>query len=193
MSQPIRLASLSAAPAAGYEAPFEMLDACHERVHRMLRLMERLREHVAAVGADDQARQAARDVMRYFDQAAPQHHLDEERHVFPPLLAAADPAVVAVVRRLQQDHLRMEARWVQARAVLAGLAEGTLQSLDDTQHAQLAGFAALYGDHIEAEELIAYPAARERLDATALAAMAQDMMRRRGVTLGSGSGPLTPP
>lgn len=193
MNQPIRLASLSAVPAAGYEAPFEMLDACHERVHRMLRLLERLREHVAAHGADDQARQAARDVMRYFDQAAPQHHLDEERHVFPPLLAAADPAVVAVVRRLQQDHLRMEAGWAQARVVLADMAEGTLKGFNDAQHTLLAGFAALYGDHIEAEEQVAYPAARERLDATALAAMAQDMMHRRGVTLGPGTGPLTPP
>lgn len=193
MNQPIRLASLSSAPAAGYEAPFEMLDACHERVHRMLRLLERLRQHVAAHGVDDQARQAARDVMRYFDQAAPQHHLDEERHVFPPLLAADDPAVVAVVRRLQDDHLRMEAGWAQARAVLAALAEGTLPTLDHAQHAVLANFAALYGDHIEAEEQIAYPAARERLDAAALAAMAQDMMRRRGVVLGPGNGPLTPP
>ena len=27
------------APGAGFEAPFEMLDACHERVHRMLALL----------------------------------------------------------------------------------------------------------------------------------------------------------
>lgn len=182
MNQPIRLVSLGAAPAAGYEAPFEMLHACHERVHRMLRLLERLRGHVAAHGADEQARQAAHDIVRYFDQAAPQHHLDEERHVFPPLLATGDPATVAVVHRLQTDHRRMESDWTQARAVLQALAEGTLPALQEDQHGLLAGFAALYGDHIVAEEQVAYPAARDRLDDPALATMAQDMMARRGVT-----------
>ncbi|RYY81317.1 MAG: hemerythrin domain-containing protein, partial [Comamonadaceae bacterium] len=52
---------------AGFEQPFEMLEACHERVHRMLTLLDRLRRHVAGHGTDEQARQAARDVMRYFD------------------------------------------------------------------------------------------------------------------------------
>ncbi len=106
MNQPIRLSSLTAAPAAGFEQPFEMLEACHERVQRMLALLGRLREHLASHGADEQARQAARDVMRYFDQAAPEHHRDEELHVFPPLLAQNDPKVAAVVVRLQQDQDR---------------------------------------------------------------------------------------
>lgn len=181
MSQPIRISVPGATPAAGYEQPFEMLEACHERVHRMLRLLERLREHVAAQGADEQARQAARDVMRYFDQAAPQHHLDEERHVFPPLLAQGDPQVVAVVQRLQEDHRQMEAGWVRARAVLEGLAQGRLAALDAAATQALAAFAALYGEHIRAEEGIAYPAARDQLDASALERMAQDMMQRRGV------------
>ena len=95
------------APGVGFEAPFEMLDACHERVERMLRLLSKIREHVQSHGADQQARDAARDVMRYFDQAGPHHHEDEERHVFPPLLAQRDPAVVAVVIRLKHDHREM--------------------------------------------------------------------------------------
>ena len=48
----------------GFEAPFEMLDACHERVERMLRLLGKIRDHVKSHGADTQARDAARDVMR---------------------------------------------------------------------------------------------------------------------------------
>ncbi len=174
----------SAAPGVGYEQPFEMLTACHERVQRMLRLLDRLRGHLATHGADEQARQAARDVMRYFDQAAPQHHLDEERHVFPPLLAAGDPAVVAVVRRLQEDHVRMEAQWALARALLLSLAEGRLAAFTPSQEQVLAGFAALYGGHTEAEEGIAYPAAQGLADEEALRRMSQDMMQRRGVTPG---------
>lgn len=185
MTQPVRLAALTASPAAGYEAPFEMLQACHERVERMLRLLARLREHVAARGADDQARQAARDVMRYFDLAAPQHHLDEERHVFPPLLARGEPGIVALVRRLQDDHAQMEARWAAARAVLDALAQGALAALTPPQEALLEAFAGLYADHIRAEDGIAYPQAQRLLDEPALSRMAQDMMARRGVNLPS--------
>ena len=181
MNQPVRLSRLAATASSGFEEPFEMLEACHERVHRMLRLLERLRAHVAEHGADEQARQAARDVMRYFDIAAPQHHLDEERHVFPPLLAAGDADVAAVVRRLQQDHVQMESGWARAREVLDALAQGALPALDDAATRALVDFAALYGSHIEAEEGIAYPAARQRLQAADLQAMSQDMMERRGV------------
>lgn len=181
MNQPVSLTRLTAPAASGFEEPFEMLQACHERVQRMLRLLERLRAHVASQGADEQARQAARDVMRYFDIAAPQHHLDEERHVFPPLLAAGDAGLAAVVRRLQQDHVLMEGGWARARAVLSALSEGRLATLDADATQALAGFAALYADHIVAEEGLVYPAARERLQQAQLQAMSQDMMERRGV------------
>jgi hemerythrin-like domain-containing protein len=181
MSQPIRITSLTAAPAAGFEQPFEMLAACHERVHRMLTLLARLREHLRRNGNDDQTRQAARDVMRYFDQAAPQHHRDEELHVFPPLLAQGDAAVVSVVRRLQQDHVLMETHWQAARRVLAALEAEPSHSLSANDEAALDAFAGLYDAHIEAEEQIAYPQASALLDPPALAAMGEEMMRRRGV------------
>lgn len=181
MNQPIRLASLTSRPAAGYEQPFEMLEACHERVHRMLVLLERLQAHVASHGADDQARQAARDVMRYFDQAAPQHHLDEELHVFPALLATGDPGLARTVRRLMDDHASMESLWSRARDALAALAEGGLSGFDTVQKDVLHAFASLYAGHIAAEEQVAYPAARLALAPADLDAMARDMMRRRGV------------
>lgn len=169
------------APGAGFEAPFEMLDACHERVERMLRLLGKIREHVATHGADAQARDAARDVMRYFDQAAPQHHLDEERHVFPALLATGDPGLAQTVRQLLDDHSRMEGLWPRARRALSALAEGSLTGFEPAQQDVLRDFASLYERHIASEEQAAYPAARLALGEADLAAMAEDMMRRRGV------------
>lgn len=88
------------APSVGFEQPFAMLEACHERVQRTLALLQRLRAHVLEHGADVPAQQAARDVLRYFDIAAPLHHEDEELHVFPLLLAQGSPDVAALVRRL---------------------------------------------------------------------------------------------
>ncbi len=171
------------APQAGFEAPFEMLQACHERVQRSLALMARLQQHLRDVGCDDNARQAARDVLRYFDVAAPLHHQDEELHVFPPLLLGADTALRTLVRQLMQDHRDMEAAWQQARAVLQAIADDTTgtRTLDAAETTTLDQFAALYGQHIVHEEGLAYPAAQAALTAAAVQAMAQDMMARRGV------------
>ena len=172
------------APAVGLESPFEMLVACHERVQRSLDLMVRLQKHLIDQGQDADARQAARDVMRYFDLAAPLHHQDEELHVFPPLLSGPDTTVHALVRKLMRDHQQMESAWALARCVLLVIADGPAAQwvpLSSEQTTALDSFAALYGQHIQDEEGIVYPAAQTTLSDTALRAMSADMMQRRGV------------
>ena len=52
---------------SSYEQPFELLQACHERVERSLQLLVRLCQHLKVQGLDGNARDAARDVLRYFD------------------------------------------------------------------------------------------------------------------------------
>lgn len=169
-------------PAAGFDEPFEMLQACHERVQRMLALLLRLAEHLNPHGADDQARQAAHDVMRYFDQAGPAHHEDEERHLFPLLLAQGDAGIAAVVQRLQQDHVAMGAQWQAVRADLAEIEAGRWPPAQvEAVLPRWQAYAALYAGHIEAEEGRAYPAARPLLPAPALRAMGTEMAQRRGV------------
>lgn len=157
-----------------------MLEACHERIQRTLALLQRLRQHLRGHGADEQARQAAADVIRYFDRAAPEHHRDEELHVFPPLLASGDAAVVAVVNRLVDEHREMETRWAAARRVLQAVAGGA-GALTPEDEAALDSFEGLYATHLNAEEEQVYPAAQPSIDAAAQAAMSQDMMRRRGL------------
>lgn len=170
-------------PGAGFDQPFELLAACHERVQRSLDLLQRLQAHLAAHGADAQARDAARDVMRYFDIAAPLHHDDEERHVFPALLAADAARHGALLARLQDDHRRMAAAWPAARAALQAVADGSWSSAGaDAAASAWRQFADLYGPHIEAEEALAYPAVRLRLTADDVAAMGAEMAARRGLT-----------
>ena len=193
MTRPTQIQAPGSAPGASFEQPFGMLEACHERLHRTLALLQRLREHLGTHGADAQAQQAAVDVMRYFDQAAPPHHQDEELHVFPPLLAGGDPAVTRVVRQLQAEHVEMESQWVHARALLAQIAAGQLSVLQPDESAAIDAFANLYATHIVAEEQIAYPAARAAMDAQALAAMGDDMKRRRDVKFASGGAAAKPP
>ena len=181
--RPVTLPGYSA-PAAGLEAPFEMLAACHDRVERMLALQKKLQLHLLTKGCDAPARQAARDVMRYFDLAAPLHHQDEERHVFPSLLAGTDAALHALVRRLTQDHRQMETSWLEARCTLQAIADSPASAWTSLTPAQTAGlehFAALYRRHLADENRIVYPAAESLLPPDAIRAMSEDMMQRRGV------------
>ena len=168
------------APAVGFETPFDMLEACHERVQRTLALLRKLCDYLHDHACDDSARQAARDVLRYFDMAAPLHHEDEELHVFPPLLAQGEAAVVALVRQLQNDHERMHAHWQDARARLLSLAEGRQTAFTAQDEAAFARFAEGYAAHIRGEEEVVYPAARALLSSDAVQAMGQDMRQRRG-------------
>jgi hemerythrin-like domain-containing protein len=170
--------SLHDSPAAGFDAPFEMLEACHQRVERMLTLIERMAVHLDAHGADEQARQAARDVMRYFDTAAPHHHEDEERHVLPRLRAHGH---AALADRLQGDHHTMTAAWSAVRAVLLAIAEGQWpRGGTPSTMAQWRDFVEMYRLHIELEEQEAYRAALPHFDTAALSAMGTEMSRRRG-------------
>lgn len=171
-------------PAVGFDQPFEMLQACHERVQRSVALLQRLAEHLHRVGNDAPARQAAADVLRYFDVAAAHHHEDEERHVFPPLLAlpqdAAHAAVHAAVRRLQQDHRLMHHLWQGLREALQRIAQGQDADFSHQELELLHRFTGLYDSHIALEETVIYPAARGRLNARAQAAMGLEMASRRG-------------
>jgi len=183
-------------PGAGFERPFEMLGACHERVERMLRLLERLAAHLVRHGVDGQAAEAARDVMRYFDRAGPAHHEDEERHVLPRLRAADDPALHALADRLHADHARMSAAWVALRIDLSAIAEGHLPAARPDADADgdsgaapsgppipaaWAAFAADYRAHIAVEDTQAFPAAQAGLVPESERAMGDEMAARRGV------------
>ena len=171
--------TLHASPAAGFEQPFEMLRACHERVQRMCALLLRLQQHLTTHGVDSQARQAATDVLRYFDTAGPAHHEDEERHVLPWLRAQGHGDWAD---RLAQDHHLMGLQWAQIRPALLQVESGTWAP-DAATRASTAwpAYAALYAAHIEAEENQAYPAAEAALTSAACATMGLEMAARRGL------------
>lgn len=169
--------------AATFEQPFEMLSACHERVRRSLKLLLRLVEHVQAHGADERARDAVRDVLRYFNVAAPAHHEDEERHVVPALRASGNAEAMAAAQRLIDDHASIQAAWSELQALLDVVAAGAMPDAAALQGAAQ-GFADLHASHLALEDSIAFPHAMESLSQqgeSAMLAMGREMAQRRGV------------
>lgn len=169
---------LHSAPAAGFDQPFDLLAACNARMERTLALLERLGVHLGAHGCDDPARNAAGDVLRYFDVAAPLHHQDEELHVLPRLRAQGRASLAA---RLRAEHQVMEQEWAQLRPDLLAVQDGTLTAEAlATAQARWSSFAALYRGHLQAEDQQAYPVARQDLPVPLERAMGEEMARRRG-------------
>ncbi len=171
---------------ATWEQPFDMLRACHERVHRMLTLLGKLQAHVVVHGVDTQASQAAQDVMRYFDLAAPLHHQDEELHIFPAAHRSGDPRAIAAVIRLGVEHQTMEADWMQLRAelqtLLAETAPNTLPPAWQTDQL-VKSFCARYAEHIRIEEQLVYPCVERLLTPDDAQTMGSEMAARRGAGL----------
>ncbi|MFT3818090.1 MAG: hemerythrin domain-containing protein [Rubrivivax sp.] len=174
---PASLLPYPAAPAAGFDEPFAMLAACHERVERSLRLLERLAAYLARHGCDAQAADAARDVMRYFDLAAPAHHEDEERHVLPVLRANGDEAFAA---QIEQEHREMRRRWAELRRDLVEVAAGRWTGAAAADFVRWQQFVTLYRAHTDSEDAHAFPVAETALDAAKQHEMGLEMARRRG-------------
>lgn len=160
-------------PGVGFEQPFEMLAACHERVRRSLDLLERLHAHVLQHGVDAQARDAAADVLRYFDIAGPAHHEDEERHVLPRLRAAG---LGDLATRLQADHIEMARLWALLREPLQRWAQGEPATIAGEL---LPNYINQYNAHLAIEDEQAFPAARAGLDEAHLSFMGDEMAQRR--------------
>ena len=168
------------APAASFEQPFEMLEACRARVRRTLALLGKLVEHIDKQGHGEQSRSAAADVLRYFNLAAPLHHQDEEINVFPVLPGRDDAAMTLTVEALKRDHVQMGLWWAQLQQPLQRWSQaGANEAVEDATRSAVARFRALYATHLQAEEGLVFPAARALMDRSAQSAIGQQMQARR--------------
>lgn len=170
------------APTAGFEVPLEMLSACHYRIERQCATLRRLVPHLAAQGADVEARTAAAGVLRYFDTAAQQHHTDEEENLFPALIesmAGSDAVCLrALTDRLTADHRELDAHWRRVRVGLERVVAGDGAPLPASDVEALVG---LYEQHIEREERDLLPMAARLLSDDALQQIGRAMRERRGI------------
>lgn len=155
--------------------PMALLRACHEKVVRFTTLAQRLQAHVRTKGVDEQAREAAQAVLRYFTLAAPLHHADEDDDLFVALRELGQPLLTARIDALQAEHDALGERWAEVRPWLEAIAAGQAPTGIEPD---VNGFATHYRAHAHAEETEVYPHATE-LNATTLRTLADAMVARR--------------
>jgi hemerythrin-like domain-containing protein len=173
MASPVAAKNRPARTPAPPLPPFEALDRTHHKVIEVLGQFERLLAHLDENGADDVARASAAEIFGFFEGNAREHHLQEEQHVFPPLLASSNANLVEAVRRLQQDHGWLEEDWLELAPQIEAIAKG--YNWWDLAMLRLALpiFTALYHEHIGLEESLIYPEAKRRQAALDAAAQAR--------------------
>ena len=135
-------------------------DECHRHIQQHLDKLTLLLDHIDAKGADVHAQKEAKEIEHFFSSTARSHHAEEDKHVFPPLLASGDAELVHAVKTLQQDHCWIEEDWLELAPQLRAIASGNnwIDSAEFQHNAEI--FLALTRGHIELEEKMIYPQAR---------------------------------
>jgi hypothetical protein len=85
-------------PPAGFDQPLAALAACHRRIEKQMATLARLPKHIARNGVDAEARLAISGILRYFLDAAPNHHADEEQTCSAPAARGGAGRSCPVVR-----------------------------------------------------------------------------------------------
>lgn len=174
-------------PAAGFDQPLAMWIACHERVMRMCGLLQRLHEHIRDHGVDEPASITANSILRYFEEAAPRHHEDEEEDLFPRLVqrlscetngGEARDTVAHAVEQLVAEHASLADDWAALKVKLEAIERREPVLLE---RAAVDAFSARYRQHIALEETVLAPSMQLAFDAATWREIGKSMAARRGV------------
>jgi pyridoxamine 5'-phosphate oxidase len=172
--------------APGFDQPIAVLKHCHERIRKQLATLGKLLEHLPVHGADEQAKQAAQAVIKYFDKAAHLHHEDEEQNLLPMLKATAQGADADLLAQLAPqilaDHSAMDAMWQDLHEQLKGIEAGTAVLSADL----VKGFVDSYTRHMVTEETNIAPMAMRLFSPAQMAEFGAAMQARRGIAAPSG-------
>ncbi|MGV7207773.1 pyridoxamine 5'-phosphate oxidase [Oxalobacteraceae bacterium A2-2] len=182
--------------APDFSQPIAVLKHCHDRIRKQLQTLQNLLGHLPKHGADQQARQAATAVLKYFNHAAHLHHEDEENNLLPMLKATARGADATLLEELTPailaEHQRMDRDWHIIKSQLESIANGgsTALSAQDVQR-----YADAYAAHMVIEETHIAPMAKRLFSPEQMAQLGCAMQERRGIapSLPSSQAPETGP
>ncbi len=142
--------------AATDDAPLQGFSQCHVGIVAHLQALGRL---PALIEPARQARQIADETLKFFRNAVLEHHAEEERELFPAVLASASKGaerdeVQRIVERLTREHRQVEAAWSRLEPALKAVAHGHDANLDA---AAVAALVDDYQGHARYEEEVFLP------------------------------------
>ena len=168
-----------------FESPLELLDSCHDKILQYSSALYKLTQALPAEGWTKQLETSADQIRRYFNVAGPEHHLDEEKHIFPAIIAL-DPQftnpesleMLHVINRLIKEHVETDVLWESLDNMLSERSEDfeTLEELAQQ-------FAEDMIEHATIENDVIFPYVKKHLSEKDLKKIGSDIAKRRGVKL----------
>ncbi len=137
-------------------SPIEDFSQCHVGILGHLQVLGTL---PALLEPAARARQIAADTLSFFRDAVFEHHAEEEKELFPAVLASATPGeererVQALVNTLTAEHRKVEAAWAKLEPKLKALAKGHDSDVDG---ADIQALVDSYQAHARFEEAVFLP------------------------------------
>ncbi len=137
-------------------SPIDDFSQCHAGILGHLQLLGDLPELLAPAA---RARRIAADALGFFRDAVFEHHVEEEKELFPAVLASAVKGeerdkVQQLVDALTAEHRRVEATWAKLEPKLKAVAKGHDTDVDP---ADIRALVETYQAHARFEEAVFLP------------------------------------
>lgn len=144
------------------DQPIVDFSQCHAGIFRKL---DMLGELPALLEPAQRAREVAEKSLEFFREAIFEHHLDEERELFPAVIESAQDdteraKVQAMNKRLTDEHRELERLW---KSLESGLKKVVKGQFGEVNVADLARLVSQYRAHAQFEEQEYLPLAQQIL------------------------------
>jgi len=161
------------------EDAVDLLIGCHLRIRHFTAAAVKLAHAQGAT--DDEIRQAAAAIYRYYSVSLPLHEADEEETVRPRLDPVAGERVRHALLAMADQHQGIY-DFVERLIPLLQLVEqnpGALPQVGGEMCSLTSALDEIFRAHLELEEAVIFPAIREALSESVRAEMLKEMQQRR--------------
>lgn len=142
-------------PAPIAMATLELQDVTHQLVQQFIAELQEMLDDLSAGALTDPQKKLVSKIVTFFDKEMKEHHFEEERRIFPVLLARGDAALGEKVRALQADHEELRTVWQELKQ---GIELAMQSSSGDAKqlHADFDRYSACFARHLVLEESIQF-------------------------------------
>ena len=179
----LQISQLANNKTASFAQPLSLLRSCHDKILHFSAALYELSVALEKEAWNASYITTADQIRRYFNIAGPEHHLDEEHHLFPAIMSldptCKDPQSLVMIKQINElikEHVESDQIWQQLDTLLAE------QSTDFQQLQQLSlTFKNHMIEHAGIENNQIFPFAEKYISEAEFKKMGKAIAKRRGV------------
>ncbi len=136
-------------------ASLDLQDVAHQLVQQFMdELQEMLDDLISGTLSAQQANVLSK-IVSFFDNEMKQHHVEEERHIFPVLLSKDNELLREKVRMLKADHDELRKGWSDLKRAIEQMAASPAAD-GKTLRACFERYSECFARHLVLEESVQY-------------------------------------